>query len=300
MKISTFLGIVLILFNGGKGISQDNQTTLRVITYNIWNGFDYGRDTTRELAFQEWVTFQKPDILALQELCGFTAETLAELAKKWGHPYSLMLKEDGYPVGITSRWPIRLIRKEREGMWHGMLQVETAGIDFFVVHLSPSDWSFRHQEARLIVEALEAVDHENYMVLGDFNAHSPMDYETLKQNQALRARYQWSDARQSQYQNLRNGEWDFSVVSTFLASGLIDVTLAFTEPGERYSFPTPALAHIWQTPSEVARNRQRIDYILTSFSLSRQCVYARVLNGPETARLSDHYPVVADFIRPGK
>lgn len=278
--------------------AQEEINTLRVITYNIWNGFDWGKDSLRHQKFLEWASFQKPDIFALQELCGYTQAELEQDAKAWGHDYTIILKEEGYPVGLSSRWPIELVGKHREGLWHGMLHVKTAGIDVFVVHLSPADWKFRSKEAQIITRQIDSLSNDKYLILGDFNAHSPMDADLDSKKKALLARYQMGDAKNEKHQNLRHGYWDYTAMSTFLAKGLIDVSMPFIEPSERFSYPTPALANIWQTASEIQRNQHRIDFILASPALFRHCVYSRVLNGSETGGLSDHYPVMADFIWP--
>ena len=275
---------------------QSEPLDMRVITYNIWNGFDWGKDSSRHQQFMDWVNFQKPDVFALQELCGYTQEKLAADAKAWGHDHAMILKEDGYPVGLTSKWPITLVKKQREGMWHGMLHVKTNGIDFFVVHLSPADWATRHREAQIITQQINELERENYLVLGDFNAHSPMDADLDRSRQALLARYQRGDANNEQYENLRNHYWDYSVMSTFFGQGLLDLTVPYVSLEERFSFPAPALENVWQTASEIKRNRHRIDFILASPSLSNHCIYSRILNGAETERLSDHFPVIADFI----
>ena len=276
--------------------AQDEIRTMRVITYNIWNGFDWGKDTTRHQQFREWVAFQQPDIFALQELCGYTLAKLEQDAKTWGHDYAIILKEDGYPVGLTSKWPIELVGRHREGMWHGMLHAKTAGIDVFVVHLSPADWKTRNREARLIVRQIDSLSNGKYLALGDFNALSPMDADMDMKKKSLLARYKLGDTRSEKYQNLRHDFWDYTTMSTFFAAGLMDVCMPFVKQAERFSYPAPALANIWQTASEIERNRHRIDYILASPELFQHCIYARILNGPETGALSDHFPVVADFV----
>ncbi|MBX2877554.1 MAG: hypothetical protein KTR30_35880, partial [Saprospiraceae bacterium] len=202
------------------------------------------------------------------------------------------------PVGLTSKWPIQVIKKQREGMWHGMLHAQVTGIDVFVVHLSPADWKTRKREAQIITQQIEALNNDKYLILGDFNALSPMDEDINREKKALLARYKIGDAKNEKHQNLRHNYWDYTAMSTFFAAGLLDVSMPFLQPAERFSFPAPALVNIWQTESEIKRNRQRIDYILASPLLAKSCVYSRVLNGPETAQLSDHYPVVADFIWP--
>ena len=298
-NMSRIFLIVILCFSGmNTTFAQESRKSLKVISYNIWNGFDWGKDTLRHQKFLAWAAFQKADVLALQELCGYTQSKLAKDAKAWGHNYAIILKEDGYPVGLTSKWPIKLLGKYREGMWHGMLHAQTAGIDFFVVHLSPADWKTRNREAQIITHLMDSLSNEEFLVLGDFNALSPMDEELNRGKKSLLARYKMGDANNEKYQNLRHGYWDYTTMSTFFASGLMDVSMPYIDPSERFSFPAPALMNIWQTESEIIRHRHRIDYILASPGLSKQCVYSRILNGPETGALSDHYPVVAHFIWP--
>jgi hypothetical protein len=33
-----------------------------VITYNIWNGFDWGKDDERRIALGSWLAAQNPDV----------------------------------------------------------------------------------------------------------------------------------------------------------------------------------------------------------------------------------------------
>lgn len=51
--------ISLILLCSSKVISQESETTLKVMTYNIWNGFDWGKDTERRENLVNWVKSQK-------------------------------------------------------------------------------------------------------------------------------------------------------------------------------------------------------------------------------------------------
>ena len=71
---------------------------LRVISYNIWNGFEH--DASRRANFIDWIKGQQPDILAITELVGFTEKNLGQLASEYGHKYYAIVKEEGYPVGI--------------------------------------------------------------------------------------------------------------------------------------------------------------------------------------------------------
>ena len=84
-------------------------------------------------------------------------------------------------------------------------------------------------------------------------------------------------------------------MSKFLSYPLIDVTQRFVKPEERFTFPGKALIGIWYTAEELEQNKRRIDFIMTSRSLAKKCINAKVFNGEDTAMLSDHYPVMAEF-----
>ncbi|MGC9355823.1 MAG: sialate O-acetylesterase, partial [Mariniphaga sp.] len=107
--------------DSGRNVSEPD--TLRVITYNIWNGFDWGKDTLRRRKLQQWVNTQQPSVVALQELCAYTPKKLQEDAKSWGHAYSVLLK--------------------------------TTGIDFLVVHLHPGTIKRRRKEAEILIDNLK-------------------------------------------------------------------------------------------------------------------------------------------------
>ena len=119
-------------------------------------------------------------MLALQELCGYDEEQLKTDAAKWGHNHVKILKTGGYPVGLTSRKPIHIKKRVIDDLWHGLLHCETYGIEFFVVHLS-LDCNFRLKEANIIAKMVKDSKSDRYIVLGDFNAHSPFDEELPKQ-----------------------------------------------------------------------------------------------------------------------
>jgi endonuclease/exonuclease/phosphatase family metal-dependent hydrolase len=63
------------------------------------------------------------------------------------------------------------------------------------------------------------------------------------------------------------------------------------------SYPTRVLAHVRTV--ELQRGfLERIDFILTTPSLAKRCVLARVAREPAVLEtISDHYPVIAVFER---
>lgn len=143
---------------------------IRIISYNIFNGFDWGKDTDRQERFVNWIRQQDPEILALQELCGFTQERLSALAKQWGHPYAVIVKENGYPVGITSKKPIDVKQKMLEHCGHGLLHVKTYGLDVLVTHLNPGNTNQRRQEAETITAYIKEHALDTCLLMGDMNA----------------------------------------------------------------------------------------------------------------------------------
>ena len=61
-----------------------------------------------------------------------------------------ILKEKGFPVGLTANSEITVIEKGLDEMWHAYLHCKVKGMHIFVVHLSPSQHAFRMKEAKLL------------------------------------------------------------------------------------------------------------------------------------------------------
>jgi endonuclease/exonuclease/phosphatase family metal-dependent hydrolase len=304
MRKETLLILVLLACFGNVS-SQPDDGHLTVMTYNIWNGYDWGNDETRRAEVTEWIKQQEPDIIALQELCKYTSEKLEEDAHVWGHPYSVLLKTTGYSVGVTSRYPIVVRDKIRDGMHHGALHCLINGIDVFVIHFHPGEIAFRRKEAVIILDKLSRVREKNhfYLVLGDFNSVSPFDADLYDPAGSLmtRLKERYPDPA-IEKGNISYGDLDYSVMSSLLAFPLMDVCRPFTRGmGERGSFPGRILGRVnHESDEQLVSRLERIDFILASPHLSVKCTGARVCNGPENYYLSDHYPVIAEFDLSGK
>lgn len=285
------LVIFLLLYFTVISVAAQQKDNFRVITYNILNGYDFGKDTIRRQQVQAWIKSQQPDVVALQELFAYTSEKLQEDAKSWGHSFSKLLKTTGYSVGITSRFPIETKDKLIKGMHHGALHCKTNGIDFFVVHLWPENHKYR-EEIAIITPPLKKARETNpyYVVLGDFNAHSPMDADLYNPNGYL-------FTRNNNYRKNEVNLIDYEAISTFLAFPLVDVCQLFTRSmAERGTFPGRILGPInHETDEQLISRLERIDYILVSPELAKKCMGARVCNGKANWYLSDHYPVEAEF-----
>ena len=100
MKKLIFLLLIIPLISFGQiqdqlGSNKPASENLNVMSYNIWNGFDWGKDTLRKKNCIRWIKDKNPDVLALQELTGYDEEKLKADAEKWGHNYVKILKKDG-------------------------------------------------------------------------------------------------------------------------------------------------------------------------------------------------------------
>jgi endonuclease/exonuclease/phosphatase family metal-dependent hydrolase len=291
---------VFILVFSASAIAQENAGQFKVITYNIWNGYDWGKDEIRRAEVAEWINNQEPSIVALQELCRYSPEKLAEDAGSWGHDYSVLLKTTGYSVGLTSRYPIEVREKILEGLHHGALHCVVKGVDVFVIHFHPGSISFRRKEVATILDKVASVREHNryYMVLGDFNSHSPFDADLYDPEGYLMTRLNERHPDKGiEEGNLSYGDLDYSVMSSLLAFPLIDVCRTYTCGIEdRGSFPGRILGSVNnESDEELVSRLERIDYILVSPELSLKCTGAGVCNGNENYYLSDHYPVLAEF-----
>lgn len=294
--IITLLATVLTFQLQSQEPPQKKVNTMKVISYNIWNGFDWGKDLTRRDQLIAWIASQKPDVVALQELCGYTRQKLLEDAKGWGHNYAEILKNSGYPVGITSNKPIKIQEKILEDLHHGALHCRTWDIDFMVVHFSPFSYKKRREETRIVLDKLSQVakSRDKYIVLGDFNAVSPFDADLYRGNESLLTSMRASEKEHGHVRNLFQGQLEYGVLSTFLGFPLLDVTQIYTS-GLEARLTSPTRIFNRQIKNDKNPNAKRIDYILVSPYLQTTSINARVLNGKETFYLSDHYPVMAEF-----
>ncbi len=275
--------------------AQAQKTNLKVISYNIWNGFDFGKDIERHDRTIDWLISKAPDVVALQELCGYNQEKLLEDAIKWGHNYAIILKDECHSVGLTSSEPIVLKAKVRDDLWHGMLHCKTFGIDFFVVHLSPKDYDFRVKESTIIKVNVDELESNSYMVLGDFNAQSPFDGDRdFNFPEALSNKVQ-SDEQNEKYNTLIDEEFDYSVMSTFLSIPLIDIAQKYVSAKDRFTVPTKARREQYRSDAALEKDRRRIDFIMVSRELAKHCTNAWIFNKEDTSLLSDHYPIMAEF-----
>ncbi|MBR9999153.1 MAG: endonuclease/exonuclease/phosphatase family protein [Cyclobacteriaceae bacterium] len=288
-QITVFFSVFLMLSCSGKRETETSKATaMRLITYNVWYGFTLVPD--RKNMYLGWMQGQNPDVVSLQELNEYTPEKLAADARQWGHDYSVLLKEEGFPTGITSRYPIEDVQRFREGHHHGVIRARIRGIYFYVIHLHPSNWETRGREIDLILEDIRGLPQESRIILaGDFNTFSPVDSAYYAHGR-LEPFFQDRDVANNE-KNLKEGKLDYSVIQKLMDNGFLD--LEYRLRPENYSFTG-------SFPSRIEKegehgDQRRLDYVFVSRNLEDRVISAEIINNDTTWILSDHLPVRVDF-----
>lgn len=262
------------------------KTGLTVLSYNVKDGFEWKNKGNME-GFTEWVSQLDPDIIVFQELVGFKYADFTALAKTYGHDFSVLLKESGYPTGITSKKEIENIErvfitsKFPPYNVHGYINAETSGLNIFALHFSSQSNDLVLQEAGHVIEQakLKSVNGP-VLISGDFNSISPVD------EQLLGSKF-WT-ASMKKYRPARV-PFDYRTMNLFEDSGFKDAITLNGNSFYKASFPT-------RTDYLAADFLGfRLDYSYLSESLSQQCDYAEILQDPYTNVASDHYPFLMHF-----
>lgn len=269
--------------------SANLQTTeFRLIAYNVWYGFT--KVPERKSDWLQWVQVQQPDIVSLQELNEYTPEQLQADAQRWGHDYSVLLKEDGFPTGVTSRYPIHDVQRTLEGFHHGLLRVKIGEVYVYVIHLHPGNWEIRAQEMTHILRDIESLPEDASILLaGDFNTFSVHDSIYYAHGE-LEPFFHNLDVQYDD-KNLHDGQLDYSVLQRLEQAGFIDLEVLMR--GKTYQFTGSFPTHI-EKPGEHGSLR-RLDYVFATPDLAERAVRAEIVADSITQVLSDHLPVIVDF-----
>ncbi|MFD2553532.1 endonuclease/exonuclease/phosphatase family protein [Sphingobacterium tabacisoli] len=262
------------------------KTGLTVLSYNVKDGFEWKNKENME-RFTTWVSQLDPDVIVFQELVSFKHGDLSALAKTYGHDFSVLLKEDGYPTGITSKQEIENIErvfitsKFSPYRVHGYINAETSGLNIFAVHFSSQSNDLVLQEAEhVIAQAKMKTTNGPVLISGDFNSISPVD------EQLLGSKF-WT-ASMKKYRPARV-PFDYRTMNLFEDSGFKDAVTLNGNTFYKASFPTRS--------DYLAADFLgfRLDYSYLSDMLSQQCDYAEILQDPYTNLASDHYPFLMHF-----
>jgi len=291
MKATTVLLLLLVSIGLGPRGWCDGAATddLKIVTHNVWYGFSRKPEPRYE-NWRRWMSRQSPDVVSLQELNGYTPARLAEDAASWGHGYSVLLKTDGFPTGITSRYPITDVKRIREGMHHGLLRCRIRGVWFYVIHFHPSDFARRIEEAGHLKADIESLpDTDPQIVLaGDFNGFSPLDREHYATDDRLVPFFEMLD-RRDRAKNLNDGRLDYGGIEAIQELGFVDLVASSRPAGSPFvgTFPTVLVS------DENHGTDRRLDYLFVSPNLVERAGDVAILRDEETEALSDHIPVTA-------
>lgn len=243
-----------------------------------WNTYLLFSNRTHLEDARAWLLEQAPDIAAFQEVPAGSDAAWQELALGWGHAYGVLNKETGYPVALSSRFPIEVIERRVEGFHHGYLHARTAGLDILVVHF----WPTKTHEAEQVATLAERLVQEGRLVivLGDFNAPIRNDVSHFED---LGYEGETIDGEK---------RLDFRMTDVFLRRGFVDLVHEHS-PDHAYSFSSPALIPRWRDNlEEVYATRRRIDFVLADSATAELVQGAGIVTDDATVgNWSDHYPM---------
>ena len=280
--------LAVLLFGGLSWTASAQNKSLKIISYNIFEGMK--SDTTSgKKEFVKWIRSNNPDILALEEANNFTQTSLEEMARQYNHPYAVLLKQNGFPVALTSRYPIVNVSKVLDNMHHGFIRAEVNGYHIIVLHLSPHKYRKRWEEADIILQTVASQPSQRkWLIMGDFNSLSPLDKarytdgKILEKTQDAAKKYPYHD-------NLINKNMlDFEVQQKMLDFGLKDA-LKLKHKDFVSSRPTEKTSDNGNNPPS------RIDYFYVSKDLKGKVLKAEILKDSFTDWNSDHYPVFVEI-----
>ncbi len=284
-----FLPFAIVMScNTEKKDTNESSGNFRLITYNVWYGFTQVPE--RKDRWIQWMQEQNPDVVSLQELNEYTPGKLAEDAAKWGHQYTVLLKTDGFPTGVSSRYPIEDVQRFFEGFHHGLLRVKIRDTYFYIIHLHPSNWETRNREIDWIISDIDKLPEGSGVILaGDFNTFSPDD-SIFYGHGRLEPFFAERDSAYKEV-NLRDGRLDYGVIQKLLDGGFIDLENKMRSENYRFtgSFPT-----LIEKEGEHGDQR-RLDYVFADKKTASTVIRAEVISDDTTLILSDHLPVIIDF-----
>ncbi|TZF81345.1 hypothetical protein FW774_18910 [Pedobacter sp. BS3] len=282
--------------------SYAQTATLKVLDYNTMHGFD-GNNAIKD-KYVNWVENINPDIVNYQEMIGFSQDDLKRFAARYGHNYTVIMnKEAGYdvthPLAITSRYPIEVIERRIDGMWHGYVLTRIKGIYVMVTHLAPFTLKDRQKDISIIINRLQQLPKgAKVLISGDFNSFSRADKaaygdKLLQSMQRLEGRLEPKSGtpivknRTIYRNNLNNGALDYSVTDSMVKAGFVD---AFRQTNKTFKNSVPV-------KSQLKKNSvlRRVDYIWVNALLSKDIISTDIIHDEVTDVISDHYPVLAEF-----
>lgn len=258
------------------------QTNFKVLSYNVLKGLQ--GDSATQNKYVKWVRNIDPDIIAYQEMNNFTPESIEQFAVRYGHSYAVISKTDGFPVALSSKYPIVNVQKVVDNMWHAYLYANINNVHVFVIHFSPFSYQKRQAEVKeVLARAALVPKNEKVMIMGDFNSLS--DDDAAMYNEEFILSQKEKEEKQSHIRNLNNGKIDYTVVGAVKEAGYKDALRLFHTDFQK-SCPTRKYG---------SKFPKRIDYMWINPKLVKSVKAANIIYDDVTDRISDHYPVLVTF-----
>lgn len=281
---------LLILLLSLGSLALYGQEKIKILSYNVLYGLK--EDSVNIERYVSLINDLQPDIVATQEMNGWKQKTLEDLAKRYGHPYALQSKEEGFPVALTAKTPLVNFKKVTENMWHSYIYAKVRGIHIFVIHFSPFSFQKRLEEVtNIIAQAKEIPANEPILIMGDFNAVSASD--SLQYGPDMLKSMQTSEKKHDHIRNLNNGKIDYSVLSKLEDAGFIDsyklLNTTFTGSMPTYK---DGNGNIKETASGTPK---RIDFVWCNATAAKYVTKSVVLKNESTDIISDHYPMYVEL-----
>jgi exodeoxyribonuclease-3 len=257
--------------------------TLRVLTWNIKNGGGGRLGAVLALLRRE-----RPDLLALQELRGFTRDggrPMCELARALGMTPVLAPSVFGQPVAVLVRPPLRITGRSavRWRLHHAaataVVPTPAGPLTVVSTHLNPFHGHRRRREA-IWLAARHAAAGRLVLLAGDLNSLDPGTGHAARL------------ARLPEFYRRRHlgpdGEPDTRAIAALTAAGLTDLWQQ-TGDGDGHTTPTTAGGR------EFSDAGMRLDYLMASPPVAAVAARARVVRGAEAEHASDHYPLAVEL-----
>lgn len=246
---------------------------MRAMTWHLREGLRSGAalDEERRERLLEVLWRERPDVVVLQELTGWTLELLRELGEEADLPHARLFTAPSgeHHQGMLSRTPLSAARAlETSTAEHGAFAAETRDLTVVTAHLSATSFEEQRNGA---VSLAGCLPKERTLVLGDFSA-------VRREERTLQLDAELPEDLQARFPPSREP----SAVDVLVAAGFVDAgegselgtSLALGRDGERSLL-------------------LRLDYALHTPGVEVREL--RVLDEDSLRALSDHLPVVIDI-----
>jgi len=284
---------------------------MRILTYNIhgWRTQD-GQPNFDEVG--KVLADSGADIIGLNEVYyprtapGSSEPALTALARQLQMQYVFgpclrwpaqdEMPAQAYGNALLSRWPIiasaahhltpkeedhqaLLTNKEQRGLLEARLLLpDQSNFTVYVTHLDHTDEAVRLLQLRVARQWLVRDRNRPHIVMGDFNAISPWDFEERPEAYTRLA-------INEKGQNMINGEEGPQVIAQMEKSGYVDLLREQGSRGVQSFLP-------------LTETNLRIDYIFASSSLAPQARSCAIWQEQPGTEASDHRPVLAELAWP--